>query len=70
MTSLRALWNNQKVKKAIGFLLILVGLVAFFTPFTPGSWLVFVGLELIGLRLLFLDKIKLYFRKHDSRETK
>ena len=49
------------IKKIIGVLLILVGLFAFFTPLTPGSWLVFVGLEFLGIRVLFWDKIKNYF---------
>lgn len=35
----------------VGVLCIILGLTAFFTPLTPGSWLVFVGLELLGVRL-------------------
>lgn len=50
-------------KKTIGLLLIAIGLAAFFTPFTPGSWLIFVGLEFLGLRMLFWDKIKARFQK-------
>ena len=41
----------------VGVILILVGLVALVTPFTPGSWLVFIGLELLGLRVLLSDKL-------------
>ena len=33
--------------------LIIVGLAAFFTPLTPGSWLVFVGLEMLGWRVAY-----------------
>ena len=58
------------IKKAIGIILIVVGLLASVTPFTPGSWLIFVGLEFIGIRILFWDKIKLWFQKHDSGQTK
>lgn len=58
------------VKKIIGVLLITIGLFAIITPFTPGSWLIFVGLELLGLRMLFWDKIKAWFQKRDSRKTK
>ncbi|MEK7608677.1 MAG: hypothetical protein AAB495_03795 [Patescibacteria group bacterium] len=58
--------NNPKLKKTIGVLLVLVGLLALATPFTPGSWLVVVGLELIGFRILFWDKIKARFRKKPS----
>jgi hypothetical protein len=56
-----------KIKKAVGVLFILIGLLALVTPFTPGSWLVFVGLELLGLRMLFWDKIKARFQKDASR---
>jgi mannose-6-phosphate isomerase-like protein (cupin superfamily) len=51
-------------KKIIGVLLIIVGILALITPLTPGSWLIFVGLELFGVRILFWDKIKAYFKKH------
>jgi small-conductance mechanosensitive channel len=46
------------VKKILGIFLILVGIFALLTPFTPGSWLAFVGLELLGVRVAFWDKIK------------
>lgn len=58
------------IKKTIGVLLIIIGLLALVTPFTPGSWLVFVGLEFLGLRVLFLDKIKAWFQKYASRQIK
>lgn len=54
------------VKKIIGILFIVIGLAALVTPLTPGSWLIFVGLELLGFRILFWDKIKSWFRKQDS----
>jgi len=38
------------IKKITGVILILVGLAALFTPFTPGSWLALIGLELLGIR--------------------
>lgn len=49
------------IKKIIGIFLIIIGLLALVTPFTPGSWLIFVGLELFGFRILFWDKIKSRF---------
>ncbi|MEK7120125.1 MAG: PGPGW domain-containing protein [Patescibacteria group bacterium] len=55
------------VKKTIGTLLIILGLLALVTPFTPGSWLIFVGLEFLGVRILFWDKIKSWFQKYDPR---
>jgi len=58
------------VKKTIGILLIIIGLLALATPFTPGSWLIFIGLELLGFRILFWDKTKAWFQKYDSRQKK
>ena len=67
------------VKKTIGLILIIIGLAALFTPFTPGSWLALIGLELLGIRKWafrtflndrqrtsaerFMEKIKSKFRK-------
>jgi len=55
------------VKKTTGILLVIIGLLALVTPFTPGSWLIFVGLELLGLRMLFWDKIKARFSTKGAR---
>ncbi len=55
--------RNPKIKKIVGVILVLIGLAALITPFTPGSWLIFVGLELLGLRFLLWDKIKTRFKK-------
>ncbi len=51
-----------KAQKIAGVILIIVGLGALVTPLTPGSWLVFVGLELLGFRFLLWDKIKSRFK--------
>jgi hypothetical protein len=44
------------IKKIIGVILIIVGLIALFTPFTPGSWLALIGLELLGIRKFIFRK--------------
>ena len=54
---------NPKIKKVVGVILIIVGLTALVTPFTPGSWLVFVGFEFLGVRFLVWDKLKERFWK-------
>lgn len=70
------------VKKVIGVILIIVGLIALFTPFTPGSWLALIGLELLGIRKFvfrkclndkqrvaaekFIKKLKSRFKKKTS----
>ncbi|MSU45233.1 MAG: hypothetical protein EXS47_01215 [Candidatus Zambryskibacteria bacterium] len=55
--------DRPKTKKVVGVILILVGLAAFFTPLTPGSWLAIIGLELLGVRILFFDKFKFWKKK-------
>ncbi|MEK7480622.1 MAG: hypothetical protein AAB604_00785 [Patescibacteria group bacterium] len=55
--------NGSTIKKVVGVFLILVGLIAFITPLTPGSWLAIIGFELLGIRILFFDKLKFWKRK-------
>ncbi len=55
--------DRPKIKNIIGVILILVGLAALFTPLTPGSWLAIIGLELLGVRILFFDKFKFWKKK-------
>lgn len=38
---------------ALGIILMVLGVLALLTPFTPGSWLALIGLEILGLRLVF-----------------
>ena len=44
------------LKKVLGVILIVVGLAALLTPLTPGSWLALIGMELLGIRILFFKK--------------
>ncbi|MCR4311393.1 MAG: hypothetical protein NUV54_02390 [Candidatus Taylorbacteria bacterium] len=52
-----------KWRKVVGVTLIVIGFIALVTPFTPGSWLMFVGLEVLGFDLVFWTKIKGWFKK-------
>lgn len=54
------------VKKLLGVALILLGVFALLTPLTPGSWLALIGLELLGFRILFIDKIRDWFKSKDK----
>jgi hypothetical protein len=44
------------LKKTIGVVLIIYGLVALVTPFTPGSWLALIGLEMVGFGFLLENR--------------
>jgi hypothetical protein len=45
------------VKKVVGVILVIVGFLALVTPLTPGSWLIPIGLELLGWRMILQDKL-------------
>jgi uncharacterized protein YqgC (DUF456 family) len=49
--------TRPRLKKTLGVFFVLVGFIALIAPIIPGAPLVFVGLELLGFRFLFLDKI-------------
>ncbi len=53
----------------IGVILVLLGLLALFTPFTPGSWLVPIGLEVLGLRILLENRIRRWADAHPNSRT-
>ncbi|MFQ6035100.1 MAG: hypothetical protein ACE5NM_04530 [Sedimentisphaerales bacterium] len=40
----------------LGIVLIILGVLAALTPFSPGSWLALIGLEILGLRILLQRK--------------
>jgi protein-S-isoprenylcysteine O-methyltransferase Ste14 len=66
-------WSAAKkvIRIVVGVILILLGLAALLTPLTPGSWLVPIGLELLGLRVLLRDWARAWAAaKPDSRIRK
>ena len=54
---------KESNKKILGIALIIIGIVSLVTPFTPGSWLIFVGLSILGVNVAFWEKIKKYWHK-------
>ena len=58
--------KNPKTKKIIGLVLIVLGLLALITPLTPGAWLIFIGLEFVGVRLAWSEKIKEWLNKQKN----
>ncbi len=55
--------ENPKFRKGVGITLIVLGSLALLTPLTPGSWLILVGLWLLGFRFLWWDKFKVWLQK-------
>jgi hypothetical protein len=61
----RAAWMirmRKIVKKVVGVILVIVGFLALVTPLTPGSWLIPIGLELLGWRLILQDRLLAWTR--------
>jgi len=54
---------KKVVRKILGVLAIILGIIGALFPVLPGWWLIFIGLELLGLRLLFQDKLKNIWNK-------
>lgn len=50
--------TRPRLKKIVGWFLVIVGFFALVTPLTPGGLLFFVGLEILGIRFVGAEKIK------------
>lgn len=46
-----------------GGLLMILGVLALLTPFTPGSWLIFIGAEILGIGFLTRANAFLIYEK-------
>jgi uncharacterized protein YqgC (DUF456 family) len=64
------------LKRTLGVLCLVYGIIALVTPFTPGALLIFVGLELLGLTFLlpksvlkYLDIVKRKLSGKSHEET-
>ena len=47
---------RKSLRIILGIVLIILGVAAALTPFSPGSWLALIGLEILGLRVLLQRK--------------
>lgn len=54
-------------RKILGVFLLLVGFIALVTPLTPGSWLIFVGAEILGIEFLTAEKMKGHWTRLKER---
>ncbi|HBV33049.1 TPA: hypothetical protein DIC39_01760 [Patescibacteria group bacterium] len=59
---------GSRARKVAGVLLIILGFIALVTPFSPGAWLIFIGLEFFGVRLALWDRLKSWWgKKYNDR---
>lgn len=57
---------KQILRKSLGIILIILGFVALITPFSPGSWLMLIGLEILGFRFLLEGKLSFLLRSKNK----
>jgi hypothetical protein len=55
--------TRPKTKKLFGVVAVILGFVGWLLPVVPGLWLMFLGLELLGIEILFFDKIVKFMKK-------
>lgn len=61
----KAMYNRMKIytlarprlKKVVGWTLIVVGVIGIVAPIIPGLVLIALALEILGIRLVFIDKL-------------
>lgn len=60
----------DRIKFFLGILAILVGLTGLVLPILPGWILIFVGLELLGIHIVFIERLKEYALKKINDQKK
>lgn len=55
--------TKPKTKKLFGIIAIIVGFIGVLLPIVPGLWLMFLGLEFLGIEILFFDKAIRFFKE-------
>ncbi len=58
--------NRPRLRKTMGWALVVIGFFALIAPIVPGAPLVFIGFEVLGLRFVFTDKIKDFFARRNK----
>ena len=60
------------VRTIAGIVMIIVGIAGLLLPVLPGWLLIFIGIELLGIQLVFVERIKEYVKKKlaESKKTK
>ncbi|MCF7815782.1 MAG: hypothetical protein K9M10_02580 [Candidatus Pacebacteria bacterium] len=58
--------TRPRLRKIAGWFLVVFGFLMLVTPLTPGGTLFFVGLEILGLRIVFTNKFKRLFSRKNS----
>lgn len=55
-------------RKSLGIICIILGFLALITPLTPGSWLILIGLEILGLGFLLDGKLARFLKGKNKEQ--
>ncbi len=55
--------TRPRLRKTAGWALVAIGFVGIIAPIIPGAPILYIGLEILGLRIVFTDKVKQLFIK-------
>ena len=58
--------TRPRIRRFFGWVLVVIGFFALVTPLTPGGFLFFVGLEILGIRIIGFQRIRDFFQKNKS----
>lgn len=58
------------VRTVAGIILIIIGISGIFLPILPGWILIFVGIELLGIQLVFVERIKRFVKERLDAQKK
>lgn len=48
---------RPRLKKIVGWFLIFIGVIGLVLPVIPGLLIIFIALELLGIKLIFVDRL-------------
>ena len=57
------------LRKLLGALLIVLGVLFGFVPFVPGIVLILLGLQLLGMPIIPLERVKGFFRRDQKNPS-
>lgn len=56
-------------KKILGVILVITGIILHLIPLFPASWIIVLGLELLGLRILLQNKCQSFLSRFKNKKN-
>ncbi len=61
--------TRPRLRRTVGGAFVVVGTLGLIAPIIPGAPIFFIGLELLGLRMIFTDRVKRVFKRSQKTEV-